>query len=240
MGQDRHDGELRRRLVRRRDRQVHGRRLGRLSQRAAADAHGVPRRARRRRHVPGADLARLHGLGHPGRAGPPQAPVRREAEKRKPDEPPSRKCIEAGLAADPTAPDPEAATEAPTTTTPATGEDDADGGAPADDGDAGAGGGATGGGGDPGGRSSRRPPAPVTPVPPPTPATPPPGAGAARRPLRGRHAPTVEDGAPPGARPARLGRPAVARVSRAGRAATAATRCGCRPRRSARAARSRG
>ena len=57
LGQDRHDGELRRCLVRRGDRQVHRRGLGRLSQRPATDDHGVPRRAGRRRHVPGADLA---------------------------------------------------------------------------------------------------------------------------------------------------------------------------------------
>jgi len=97
----------------------------------------------------------------------------REAAKRKQGEAPSKKCIEAGLAADPTAPDPEATTQAPTTTTPGTGENGADGGAPADDAD--------GGGADSPAPQERRQPAPaapVTPVAPPAPATPPPVAPA--------------------------------------------------------------
>jgi penicillin-binding protein 1A len=69
----------------------------------------------------------------------------REALKRQADEPPSKKCIEAGLAEDPTAEVPEPTTDAPSTA-PADGTGDGD--APADDGDAPAGGGtgATGGG----------------------------------------------------------------------------------------------
>ena len=55
--QDGHDGELRRRLVRRLDRRDHGRGLGRLPGRAAPDGDRVPRPARRRRHLPGEHLA---------------------------------------------------------------------------------------------------------------------------------------------------------------------------------------
>ena len=46
------------------------RRLGRLSDDAAADADRVPRRRRRRRHVPGADLEELHGARAPGARAP--------------------------------------------------------------------------------------------------------------------------------------------------------------------------
>ncbi len=60
--QDRHDRELRRRLVRRRQRGPDGGGLGRLPGQAAADADRVPRRAGRRRHLPGRDLPRLHGI----------------------------------------------------------------------------------------------------------------------------------------------------------------------------------
>ena len=45
------------------DSQVHGRRLGRLPRQARADDDRLQRRARARRHLPGADLARLHDLG---------------------------------------------------------------------------------------------------------------------------------------------------------------------------------
>ena len=61
--QDRHDLQLRRRLVRRLGLQVHGRRVGRLPQQADPDDHRLQRRPRARRHLPGADLARLHDLG---------------------------------------------------------------------------------------------------------------------------------------------------------------------------------
>ncbi|MEA2193836.1 MAG: penicillin-binding protein [Solirubrobacteraceae bacterium] len=99
----------------------------------------------------------------------------REALKRKPDEPPSKKCVEAGLAADPNAPQPDAATDAPSTTTPADGAAAGDGpatgtgDAPAKDG-AGTTDGATG---TPAPQAPATPPAPVAP---PTPATPPPVA----------------------------------------------------------------
>ena len=63
--QDRHDRELRRRLVRRLHAAARRRGLGRLPEHAAADADRVPRRGRRRRHVPGADLEELHGVGAP-------------------------------------------------------------------------------------------------------------------------------------------------------------------------------
>jgi penicillin-binding protein 1A len=95
----------------------------------------------------------------------------REALKRKPDQPPSKKCIEAGLAVDPTAPVPES-TAGPTTKAPADGNGDAPAdGAPADDGD-----GATGGG--TGAPAAPTPPAPATPVTPPAPVTPPPATPA--------------------------------------------------------------
>ncbi len=61
--QDRHDVELRRRLVRRLGLEVHGRRVGRLPEQADPDDDRVQRHAGARRHLPGADLARLHDLG---------------------------------------------------------------------------------------------------------------------------------------------------------------------------------
>ncbi|HEV2775659.1 MAG TPA: transglycosylase domain-containing protein, partial [Solirubrobacteraceae bacterium] len=69
----------------------------------------------------------------------------REALTRKADEPPSKKCIEAGLAEDPTAAVPETTTDAPSAV-PADGTGDGD--APTDDGDAPAGGGTGATGGD--------------------------------------------------------------------------------------------
>ncbi len=90
----------------------------------------------------------------------------REAEKRKPDAVPSKKCIEAGLAVDPTAPVPEPTTTGPTTTTSdnerAT-DPQTDAAPPAGDGGTGDGGAAP--------QTPAQPPAPVTP--PPTPVTPP-------------------------------------------------------------------
>ena len=59
--QDRHHRELRRRMVRGLQQRADGRRVGRLSRRAAADGDRVPGRPGRRRHLPGRDLARLHG-----------------------------------------------------------------------------------------------------------------------------------------------------------------------------------
>ena len=56
--QDRHDRELRRRVVRRLDDGDHRRGLGRLPGRAQADGDRVPRRAGRRRHLPGARSGR--------------------------------------------------------------------------------------------------------------------------------------------------------------------------------------
>jgi penicillin-binding protein 1A len=100
----------------------------------------------------------------------------REAQRRKPDEAPSKKCIEAGLAADPAAPAADATTGTPTTTTPATAPDGAadgaDGGTPAAGGGDAATGTGTGGGGT---RTPAPPPAPA-PVAPPAPVTPPPAA----------------------------------------------------------------
>ncbi len=55
--QDRHDLQLRRRLVRRLGLQVHGRRMGRLPEQADPDDDGLQQRPGARRHVPGADLA---------------------------------------------------------------------------------------------------------------------------------------------------------------------------------------
>ena len=77
VGQDRDDRELRRRLVRRRDGQADGRRVGRLPRLAAADDDRVPRRPGGGRHVPRADLARLHGRRDRGRQEAPGARVRR-------------------------------------------------------------------------------------------------------------------------------------------------------------------
>ena len=62
-GQDRHDGELRRRVVRRLDARDHGRRVGRLPGRAAPDGDGVRRRAGGRRDLPGAHLQGLRRAG---------------------------------------------------------------------------------------------------------------------------------------------------------------------------------
>ncbi len=73
-GQDGHDLQLRRRLVRRLGLQVHGRGLGRLPQQARPDDHRLQRRARPRRHLPGADLARLHDLGAADRQEPRRKP----------------------------------------------------------------------------------------------------------------------------------------------------------------------
>ena len=76
-----------------------------------ADAHRVPRRAGRRRHVPGADLARLHASrsSRPSRTASsasasarPSKRARRTAKQRRRRR--RQKCIEAGLAVDPTAP----------------------------------------------------------------------------------------------------------------------------------------
>ncbi len=66
-GQDRHDVQLRGRLVRRLGQQVHGRGVGRLPEQPGADDDGVRRRTGAGRHLPGADLAQLHGLGDAGR-----------------------------------------------------------------------------------------------------------------------------------------------------------------------------
>ena len=61
-GQDRHDVQLRRRLVRRLRLQVHRRRVGRLPRQADPDDHRVQRQPRPRRHLPGAHLAPVHGV----------------------------------------------------------------------------------------------------------------------------------------------------------------------------------
>ena len=61
--QDGDDGELRRRVVRRLHAAARDRGLGRLPEQARADALRVPRPARRRRHVSGADLEVVHGVG---------------------------------------------------------------------------------------------------------------------------------------------------------------------------------
>ena len=66
---DGHHLQLRRRVVRRLGLQVHRRGVGGLPQQADPDEHGLQRRPRARRHVPGADLARLHDLGAPDRQG---------------------------------------------------------------------------------------------------------------------------------------------------------------------------
>ena len=67
-GQDRHDRELRRRVVRRLHAAARRRRLGRLPDDAEADADGVPRRCRHGRQLPGADLEDLRREGAQGRA----------------------------------------------------------------------------------------------------------------------------------------------------------------------------
>ena len=61
--QDRHDRELRRRVVRRLHAAVRRRRLGRLPRQARPDDDRVPRPPGRRRHVPGADLEGVHEEG---------------------------------------------------------------------------------------------------------------------------------------------------------------------------------
>ena len=82
--QDRHDLQLRRRLVRRLGQQVHGRRVGRLPRQAGPDDHRLQRRARARRHLPGADLARLHDLRADDRQGraPKKPPPARSRSRR--------------------------------------------------------------------------------------------------------------------------------------------------------------
>ena len=86
-GQDRHDGELRRRLVRRLHAAARGRGLGRLPDDAEADADRVPRRARHRRQLPGPDLEVVHGEGAQGRGAgglPGAGTAVRRAEARRP------------------------------------------------------------------------------------------------------------------------------------------------------------
>ena len=61
--QDRHDGELRRRVVRRLHAAARDRGVGRLPERPAADADRVPRPRGRRRNVPRADLEDVHAVG---------------------------------------------------------------------------------------------------------------------------------------------------------------------------------
>ena len=72
-GEDRHDRELRRRVVRRLHAAARRRRLGGLPDDAEADADGVPRRRRDGRHLPGADLevVRREGAAGQGGAGVP-------------------------------------------------------------------------------------------------------------------------------------------------------------------------
>ena len=61
--QDRHDRELRRRVVRRLHAAARRRRLGRLPRQARPDDDRVPRPPGRRRHLPGADLEGVHDEG---------------------------------------------------------------------------------------------------------------------------------------------------------------------------------
>ena len=77
-GQDRHDLQLRRCLVRRLEQEVHRRRLGGLPQQARPHDHAVRRRPRARRHLPRAHLARLHGLRHAARKGTRRTDGRQE------------------------------------------------------------------------------------------------------------------------------------------------------------------
>ncbi len=65
-GQDGHDGQLRRRLVRGLHARARRRRLGRLPGRSEADAHGVRRRGGRGRNVAGAHLEGIRGEGRRG------------------------------------------------------------------------------------------------------------------------------------------------------------------------------
>ena len=78
LGQDRDDRELRRRLVRGRQRRHDGRHLGRLRRQAPADGVRARRRACRGRHLPGGDLPRLHDVLAPA---PPGAPPRARGEQ---------------------------------------------------------------------------------------------------------------------------------------------------------------
>jgi penicillin-binding protein 1A len=116
-----------------------------------------------------------------------------EQDKLKPDEMPSKRCLEAGLATDPTATTPLPATSAPsaktqqTTTTPGT---DADGGTPAGPAPAGGGADAT----PPAGGAGPAPPQTPVPAPAPAPAPPPapvqpPGPAPAPPPAGGAPAP---------------------------------------------------
>ena len=88
-GQDRHDRELRRRLVRRLDEGVHGRRLGRLPGRVQADEDRVPGRAGRGRHLPRRDLEDLHAVAAEVSTRCPRrtaatAPARTSSRRRRP------------------------------------------------------------------------------------------------------------------------------------------------------------
>ena len=70
------------------DTQVHGRRVGRLPQQADPDDHRLQRQPGARRHLPGADLARLHDLRAADRQGHApntraQPPRRRAARRRR-------------------------------------------------------------------------------------------------------------------------------------------------------------
>ena len=93
--QDRHDRELRRRLVRRLHAAAGGRGLGRVPDDAEADADGVPRRCRHGRQLPRPDLEvvhgegaqeraarRLPGAGRPVRGAEARRPPRRPADAR--------------------------------------------------------------------------------------------------------------------------------------------------------------
>ena len=68
-GEDRHDGELRRRVVRRLHAAARRRRLGRLPDDAEADADGVPRRRGDGWNLPGADLEVVRREGSAGQGG---------------------------------------------------------------------------------------------------------------------------------------------------------------------------
>ena len=74
--QDRHDHQLRRRLVRRLDAADDDRGLGRLPEQARVDGHRLQRRPGRGRHLPGDHLAQLHGAGA---ADPRHREARQEA-----------------------------------------------------------------------------------------------------------------------------------------------------------------
>ena len=108
-GQDRHDRELRRRLVRRLHRQAHRRGLGRLPRQAQADEDRVQRPAGGGRHLPGPDLARLHGAGDRDRRAPPRA----EGQGGHDDARPSPPLAHAGPAAVPRRPRPSPTPEQP-------------------------------------------------------------------------------------------------------------------------------